>query len=124
MTTLPAWPAIKYAPLRDSFQQSQVTNPAIRTDMNSGTTRQRRKYTMRIAIQKFTIRFCNTDIATFNTFYETTLGDGCARFTMSVWNGSVFVTRNVAFKADTPPTYGVSGLTHQDVSMTLLVENL
>lgn len=123
---LPTWPAINYKPQLGSFQQSQLANPGLRTEMNAGTTRQRRKFTMRIAVQKVVIWLKASELATFVTFYETTLGDGTARFTMPVWNGAAFVTRTVALNATDGVSYAPVSTVAQltAVGMTLQVENL
>lgn len=123
--TIPSWPAIPYASDNESFQQPQLTNPGLRTDMNAGTTRQRRKYTLQVTTQQIALVLTAAEWSTFCDFYEDDLGEGSARFTMPVWNGSEFVTCTVAIKTDVPVSMLPMEQTgRRRVGFTVLVENI
>lgn len=105
-----------------SVQVPQTADAPVRSEMNSGTTRARRKYSLRIAHMSFALRMSNAQVATFKAFHETTLGDGAARFTMPVLFAGASVTRTVQFTD--PPSYEVLGGGLNKVGVSLLVEAL
>ena len=120
---IPSWPdGLPYASQVGDYAMSQLANPPLRSDMNSGTTRQRRKYTMRIAIQKLGIVMSADETQVFHAFHADTLGDGAARFTMPVWNGSAYVNRTVAIKDGPSETQFAVG--QNKIALTLMIENL
>lgn len=120
--TLPVWPAgVPVRPIEGSFQVAETAPAPLTTDMNAGTTRSRRKYTLRVAKLGFSLFLTNAEAALLQTFHETTLGDGAARFTLSLpWRGA-FVTRVAKFAA--PPSYLPAG-GRQKIGVALLVEAL
>lgn len=121
--TLPAWPStVPTGHVEGTFTVQATTAPPLSTDMNAGTTRRRRKFTLRIASVSFDLLLSNAQAADLQSFHETTLGDGAARFTMAlIWRGAS-VTRTAAFAA--PPAYRSVGPKMQRVSLSLLVEAL
>lgn len=120
---LAAWPgAVGYAAQQGSWRVQQRHVPNIVTQMNSGTTRRRRKYTLRVARIQFDIVMNATELAAFNTFYDSTLGDGAERFTMNVWNGAAYVSRTCCFEA--PPQFNEYAHLMVKVSFDLRVESL
>jgi hypothetical protein len=121
--SLPDWPAtVAYAVQQGSWKVQQRHNPNLRTEMNAGTTRRRRKYTLRVAKMTFDIVMNAAQRALFEEFYDDDLGDGAARFTMPVWDGDAYVTRTCTFNA--PPQYSEYAHLTVRVSFDLMVEEL
>lgn len=121
--TIPAWPVgLPYSPLVGTLQISRTAEAPVSSDMNSGTTRRRRKYSLRIAPMTFQIMLTNSQAATFKTFHETTLGDGAARFTLPIWFAGAFATKTAVFAE--PPSYDHIPPDAVKVSLSLLVEAL
>lgn len=121
---LPAWPVanIPSSPLVGTFQISRTTEAPIVSEMNSGTTRRRRKVSLRVAPISFELLMTNAQAAIFKEFHETTLGDGAARFTMPILFMGQYRTQDTVFAE--PPTYEHITQTHVKVGVSLLVENL
>lgn len=93
--TIPVWPAwLPYASSYAGFSVEQAASPALRTEMNAGTSLQRRTSTLRITVMKVAIEMTGAQEGDFDAFHAA-LGDGAARFNMPVWNGSAYVSRNV-----------------------------
>jgi hypothetical protein len=121
--TIPAWPAgVPQTALRGSIEVPQTAEPPLRSDMNSGTTRQRRKYSLRIARYSMKIVMTSAQCATFRTFHETTLGDGAARFTMDLSFNGAIVNRTCQFVE--PPRYSPLGPGNMEITLSLRVEAL
>jgi hypothetical protein len=119
---LPAWPAIPYSPQVGTYQVERTAEAPISTEMNAGTTRRRRKFTLRIASVSMTLLMTNEEAETFREFHEDTLSDGAARFTMPVHFAGVFRTQTVLFAE--PPAYDHFIPGYVKVSFGLLVENI
>ena len=123
MTILPTWPSsVPLLPLRDSVNVVQTAEPPLVSEMNSGTTRRRRKFTIHIAKMQFTLVLTAVQAQYLQSFYEATLGDGAARFSIPlIWRGQN-ITRNCVFAQP----IGFSEMTpnQQRVSVSLLIENL
>ncbi len=121
--TIPAWPSdLPYQSQVSDFSDDQLDNPVLSTDMNAGNTRQRRKYTLRISMQKLGIVLTAAQTLEFQAFHQS-IGSGAARFTMPVWNGSAYVTRNVAIK-DGIVAFSQFAFGQNKIVMTLRIENL
>lgn len=119
---LPGWPTIvPYASQTDDLAISQFAEPPLATEMNAGTIRQRRKYTLRISEVTVALVMSRPQFQAFRTFHAG-LGDGAARFTMPVWNGTEYVTRTVQIKDQ--PNMSVHAYHRRLVHMTLRVESL
>ncbi|WP_131193724.1 hypothetical protein [Lichenihabitans psoromatis] len=119
---IPTWPTdVPYTPMTSGLTITQLANPLLSTDMNAGTTRQRRKYTLRIAEMKLVIRMTPAQFASFHAFHQA-IGDGAARFTMPVWNGSGYVTRTVQIKDQ--PDMSPLAFRARSVGFSLRIENL
>lgn len=119
----PVWPvAVNHAPVQGSWKIAQKSAPPLESDMNSGATRRRNKYTMRIALVSFVLVMDAAEIVAFDAFYRDALGNGAARFDMPVWSGAGFVTRACAFHS--VPAYEQHGAFRQRVTIALKVENL
>ena len=120
---LPAWPSeCNSWALLGSWQVAQMDNAPLTSDMNAGTTRSRRKYTMRITPMSFTLVFPDSELSAFKTFHAETLSAGSARFTMPVWDGTAYVERTVKFKS--PPKMSEFAFGRTLVTIDLLVESL
>lgn len=120
--TLAAWPSIEYRPLTGSLKIAKTVEGPISSEMNSGTTRRRRKYSLRVAPVSFVLQLSNAEAAALKTFHEVTLGDGAARFTMPIYFAGAYVTKTCAF-AD-PPSYEHPAFNLVNVSLSLLVESI
>lgn len=121
--TIPAWPStVPYNPTWGSYKIERTADEPLVTDMNSGTTRRRRKYSLRIAPVLMTIPMTDAQAVAFRLWHEATLMDGVSRFTMPVYFGGSYVTRTAVLAA--PPSYDHVAPNYVNVSLSLLVENL
>jgi len=76
------WPAsLPQQVFRDGFQEQIVPAVAIRSKMDSGATKRRRRFTTGPRMMNVTVNMDDTQLATFQTFYNTTLDGGTAPFT-------------------------------------------
>ena len=101
---------IPEAPLVDTWSEPQPFIPPTQTDMDGGNMRARTQPGDGRAQRQFDIMFTVAQLATFETYVKTTLGNGAARFTMNVWNGASMESRTVQFskpyqKTPQPPLY-------------------
>lgn len=120
---IPAWPStVPSCPIDGTVQVTETAPAPLRTEMNAGTTRVRRKYTVRIARMSFMLSLTNAQAAALQTFHDVTLGDGAARFTVGLLWRAATVTRTCQF-ADSP-SYTPMGPQRQKVSISLLIESL
>lgn len=120
---LPQWPAdVPACPLLDTTQVQQTADAPIRTEMNAGTTRARRKFTLRIARMTFSLRMTNAQVVAFRTFHEETLSDGAARFQMPILFAGTRRVETAQFAEQ--PAYDSLGGKLTRVSISLRVENL
>lgn len=120
---LPAWPAVPYRPLRNGYRKSPLLAP-IRTEMEGGNVRLRRRPGDNVALVSQTIWMTKSDFATLESWVSGTLGGGVARFTASVWLGSAYSTKTCQFEASGQEfPYSVSSIGSDTVavSMTLRV---
>jgi len=120
--TIPAWPSVNYAPLAGSWSCADINGP-LKSDMNAGATRQRNKYTLQISVVQFDVVMTAAEVAAFRAWYQTTLGNGAARFSMQVWNGSAYVSRSCAFH-DVPKYQQLGMAAAQKVTFQVKVEGL
>jgi len=89
---------ITHSVITDSWSEPQPYLEPIATDMDGGNKRLRTRPGDKVAIRQFDILFTNAEFATFQTYVKTTLGNGCARFVMPVWNGASYDTLTVQFE--------------------------
>lgn len=122
--TIPAWPSINYKALSGTWQLTGDAIAPLASEMNSGTTRRRNKYTLRVSEMTFKLVMTAAEVATFRTFVTTTLGNGAARFTMPVWDGTAYVNRTVSFAKGSMPTYDTFSYQMSGVGLKLEVESL
>lgn len=74
------WPAsLPQKPLADGFSEQSAPN-VVRTENDAGPTNARRRYT--VPVKRLSVRFLMTSaqVATFETFHETTLASGVLPF--------------------------------------------
>lgn len=120
---IPSWPTdIPSCPLLDSVQVQQTAEAPIRTEMNAGTTRARRKFSLRVARVSFPIVMKNDEVVNFRLFHERTLGDGAARFTIPILFAGARVIRTAQFAEQ--PSYEPAGSGRTKVNISLRVESL
>lgn len=96
--TTPTWPE-STLPLIDinKFAYKSAENNMVRTDMEAGPARQRRRFTTGPKMSEVTWLFTAAQLALFETFFDTTLSGGSAWFTMKVPIGGVNSLRTVRF---------------------------
>ncbi len=96
--TLPVYPeSLPFDPLVDSWSWPDLYQDPLQTDMEGGNKRLRTRPGDDIGRVSFTIRYTKAQYSTFLTFVQSTLNRGTSRWTMDVWDGSAFITRNVQF---------------------------
>ena len=79
---MPSYPSIPFFDMRAGFRQTGPQNATIRTEMSSGPVKMRRRFTAAPrVIQASTGQLTQTELATFEMFYETTLQMGALSFT-------------------------------------------
>lgn len=120
---IPSWPAVPYRPLRNGYSKSPLLAP-IRTEMDGGNVRMRRRPGDNVSIVSQTIWMTNSEFATLESWVSSTLGGGVARFTMSVWLGSAYSSKTCQFEAkgqDFPYSVASVGPDTVAVSMVLRV---
>lgn len=122
--TLPAWPSgVTYRPERQGWSQKDGQAPAS-TEFQFGISRMRRTSRARLTEQQVSLFLPAVQISDFNTFIETTTAGATSRFTMSVWDGAAYVTRNVQIKGGEGGVSRQSVGTGQRVAFTLMIEDL
>lgn len=83
--TLPVWPeTVPHAPLTSSAQFVSHQAP-LKTEMNSGDVRMRKRFTKRISPVQFTIKMTSAQVETLRTFVYDDLSEGSSKFTMPVF---------------------------------------
>jgi hypothetical protein len=87
--------------LRDKMQSNRV-----RTAMDGGPAKQRRRFTSNVRFVQEAITLTNTQRVTFDTFYGTTLGDGVDEFNWIDPQG----TGSVEFRFTADPQFTSVGL--------------
>lgn len=114
-----AWPAVPYAPIRDSWKRAPFL-PPIRTEMEGGNVRMRRRPGDNVAIISQVVEMTESELSTLDAWVVSDIGSGVGRFTMSVWLGSAFQSKTAQFEAgsgDFP--YAVSAVTDGVVRVTM-----
>jgi hypothetical protein len=81
---IPVWPSgVPNSPLRDSWKVKRFRAP-LETEMEGGNVRARRRPGDNLIEMQWSRVLNSTQMAAFETFVETTIYGGAARFTMSV----------------------------------------
>lgn len=122
-----SWPyALPYEIERESYKVSALGLPPLASQMQSGKTRMRPQFTLRITTVQCSMIFEPEQLAVFHQFVRDT-GDGAMEFRMPVWipSRAVYEERTVQIKN------GVAGITEEvfalddtRVGLTLDVRNL
>lgn len=95
---LPQWPSIPYEPRRDSWRQESRRLPPIRTEMDGGNIRTRRRPGDNVAIISQAVDLTSDELTTLNAWVTSAIGEGVARFSMLVFlGGDGFVSKTVQF---------------------------
>jgi hypothetical protein len=105
----------------EGFQLMPWAGNAIITEMEGGNTRTRRRPGDSVAAISQRVRFTAAELATFKTWFGTTLSGGAARFTMQVWTGCAFENKVCQFDLKSPPQYIYLTPEMIDISMALRV---
>lgn len=116
------WPASLPIPLGSDYMLD-FGDPTVRTDMDSGPARVRRRYTAAPDLISVSWKFTESQMAAFRVFIETDIDYGAAWFYLSLKDGSAagMVTREVRFAAPPRAAYIPGGYWH--VSATLEVRD-
>lgn len=114
------WPSDLPAPEVDGYQ-IQPQTPTIRTDMDQGPARQRRRF--RSAPTLYQVKWVLTEpqLATFESWYHHVILQGASWFDVSLRNGQGMQTVEARFTA--PWQASMMGGPHYEVSATLEVRN-
>lgn len=119
---MPAWPSTLPAPLTENYGVD-ATDTTVRTDMDSGPARVRRRFTAAPDMLTATWRLSEAQMAIFRTFFEDDIDHGAAWFDMPVKDGRTEggETQEVRFSAPWRASYiGGYGWT---ISATIEVRN-
>lgn len=74
------WPAgLPQTPLADGFSEANTPN-VIRSENDAGPTNARRRYTVPVKRYALRVLLTTAQVATFESFYETTLASGVLPF--------------------------------------------
>lgn len=123
--SLPSWPVgLPQEALLGTWAISEAHAPNLSTDMNAGTSRARRRYSLAVSRVQFEMIFSGAQLADFWTFYYDDIASGAARFTMPVWDGATYVTRTVRMKSATGPGAREFAPDRTRLAFDLLVESL
>lgn len=124
MTTSINWPGtVPHQPLRQPWDVGRLHEPNLATQMNAGTTRQRRRFSLNVSNVSMAIVMNSTQLAAFFTFYKTTLSNGSQRFNMQVYTGAAYASKVCSFDPQRPPQLAEHAFQQTRVSFALLVED-
>jgi len=95
-------PTLPQLPLEESYQE-RPGEQTLRTEMTSGPSKTRRRFTADIRKFQMTFLMLNTDITTLDSFYDATLNGGADAFDfVDVRTGNV-----ISLKFVSPPIYTI-----------------
>ena len=105
-----AWPVSLQQRLNvDSFQY-QIGKTALRTEMDIGPAKVRSRFTDAVDMYTCSVLLTFAEVATFKTFYKTTLNNGVNQFLFD----DPFTEEETAFRfAEDPVIRPLGGLTYQ-----------
>lgn len=109
-------------PLPTANFANKVTSSVIRTKMDSGRTRQRRRFTSGVRAVDVTFRFTDAEYALFQGVYKYKLSSGADWFTISLPLGDDFKDYTARFTGDTYQTNYVPVM-NWDVKASMEVED-
>ncbi|MBB3020638.1 hypothetical protein FHR70_003724 [Microvirga lupini] len=85
-----AWPvSLPIEVVQDGTGIVRLTPPPIRTDMEDGPGRARRRSTTTWSDVNVRLKLTHAEFLTFQAFHRDTLNHGASRFTMPVWKPGV-----------------------------------
>ena len=120
--TVPTWPSgVPYESLKEGFSFQPWSANAIVTQMDGGNSRTRRRPGDNIATVKQFVQMSLAELATFETWFASTIGGGSGRFTMNVWTGSEYENKVCQFDLSQPLGYDYLTTEVANVSMQLRV---
>lgn len=80
------WPAnLPYAVSQGAYAVQSLGMPPMQSPMQSGKTRMRRQYTLRVATLAYGWEFTAAQLVAFRAFLGDTTGDGTAEITLPTW---------------------------------------
>ena len=98
---MPTWPAsLPQVPESSSYEET-APNELLRTQMDSGPAKVRRRFTSGVRDYGMTFRMTKAQVATLDTFYITTLSGGVVKYDWT--NPRTGATDTFRFKS--PPKY-------------------
>lgn len=118
--TTPAYPSTLPKPNIQGYSLTPQQN-VIRTDMEAGAARQRRRFTRETTTATVTWLFTIQEMSVFEYWWENLAQHGAAWFTMSIISGKGVQTVNCRF---TEPWKATARPGLFDVSATLEIENI
>lgn len=117
---VPSWPSgVPYESLKDGFSNTPFLQP-IRTEMEQGNVRLRRRPGDNIAIIQQSVLMTRGEYETLAGWGKSTIGWWTGRFTMNVWLGSSYQSKVCQFHEGAPKPLEFSP-THVAAQMTLRV---
>lgn len=84
--------------LVDTWSKSKPYLDPVATEMEGGNKRLRSLPGDEAFIIQFDILLTNAEFVTFENYVKVTLGNGCARFDMRVYDGQSYAVRTVQFE--------------------------
>ena len=103
-----AFPSTLPSPLIEGYGGSHDV-AFIRTEMESGSQRQRQRFTAANHQMTMSWMFSSSEMSTFKTFFDTTINLGSDWFTMSVDTGAGFGTYDARFTQPYQYSYVAGG---------------
>lgn len=111
-TTIPIWPkSLPQSPLASSFKQKAPSN-LLRSSMDTGPDKVRRRGTAKPFTQSLTFVMDNTQLNTFENFVRNTLGYGVRAFEMYQTHRERYVRTRIVPSSET--LYTISYVTRDE----------
>lgn len=119
---MPTWPSglNSYAE-REGFSFSPG-EPQLRTDFETGPARVRQRFTRSVPTVEYIMVMDELEFQLFKGFHYHETNQGASWFTMPVWTGAQYETREVRFRE--VYTANVFGLNWMRVSLTLEIRDM
>ncbi len=123
---IPHWPAdLPAQPLRQGWQLSRTYAPPLKSEMNSGLDRARKRFTVRMGEQRVAFDMTASQCKRLMQFLHDDLNDGASPFVMPVWEFDDLIERRVRMQ-EAGPSYEqvgfLSGEPAYRVTFGLMVE--
>lgn len=117
-----AWPSTLPLPNLAGYKLKKRNN-VLRTDMDSGQARHRRRSSFKMYDLNVVFRFTKTEKAIFDTFFEDTIFSGVAWFTMDLTLDGTMKTFAVRFIPDSVDESALAAL-NWEVSAKMEAKNV